>query len=94
MAVDRADSLGCADSFLGAPQSKVTFIGHGIGHELIEPPIIAQGKKDLLQPGMTIALEPKMVVENEFTAGVESVFVVTESGTRLLSRVPVEIFIC
>jgi len=94
MAVDRADFLGCADSFLGAPQSKVKFIGHGIGHELIEPPIIAQGKKDLLQPGMTIALEPKMVVENEFTAGIESVFVVTDSGTRLISRVPIQIFIC
>jgi Xaa-Pro dipeptidase len=94
MAVRRADSLGCADNFLGTLQRKVTFIGHGIGHELVEPPIIAQGKKDRLQPGMAIALEPKMVVENEFTAGIESVFVVTEDGTRLISRVPVSVFIC
>lgn len=94
MAVDRAASLGCSDSFLGAPGKKVRFIGHGIGHELIEPPIIAQGKKDILQPGMTIALEPKLVVKNEFIAGIESVFAVTGNGTRLISRVPVEIFIC
>ncbi|MEN8244162.1 MAG: Xaa-Pro peptidase family protein [Thermodesulfobacteriota bacterium] len=94
MAVDRAASLGCSDSFLGAPGSKVRFIGHGIGHELIEPPIIAQGKKDILQPGMTIALEPKLVVKNEFTAGIESVFAVTRNGTRLISRVPVQIFTC
>jgi len=93
LALERADSLGCAHSFLGAPGSKVRFIGHGIGHELVEPPIIAQGKQDVLQPGMTIALEPKMVVENEFTAGVESVFAVTTQGTRLISRVPVQIFI-
>ena len=94
MAVDRADSLGCSDSFLGTAGSKVRFIGHGIGLELIEPPIIAHGKEDILQPGMTIALEPKLVVENQFTAGIESVFKVTRNGTRLISRVPVQIFVC
>ena len=44
--------------------------------------------------GMTFALEPKFVCENEFTAGVESVFAVTENGSRLISKVPVEVFIC
>ncbi|MBW2296324.1 MAG: aminopeptidase P family protein [Deltaproteobacteria bacterium] len=94
LARDRAGVLGCADSFLGPHGSKVRFIGHGIGHELIEPPIIARGKKDVLMPGMTIALEPKLVVKNEFTAGIESVFAVTATGSRLISRVPVEVFIC
>jgi Xaa-Pro dipeptidase len=42
---------------------------------------------------MTFALEPKLVVENEFMVGVESVFEVTETGTRLISTVPVDIFI-
>ena len=42
---------------------------------------------------MTFALEPKMVFEDEFSAGIESVFVVTEQGGRLISKVPVEIFI-
>ena len=31
---------------------------------------------------------------DEFSAGVESVFLVTDQGTRLLSRVPAEVFIC
>jgi len=43
---------------------------------------------------MTFALEPKIVFQDEFIAGVESVFVVTEDGYRFLSKVPVEIFIC
>ena len=43
---------------------------------------------------MTIALEPKLVVKNEFIAGIESVFAVTDNGTRLISHVPVDIFIC
>jgi len=89
-----AEKLGCAESYLGAPGHKVSFIGHGIGLELIEPLIIARNKKELLEPGMIFALEPKMVYENEFCAGVESVFLVTEGGSRLISKVPVEVFVC
>ena len=89
-----AEKLGFADSYLGAPGYKVSFIGHGIGLEIIEPYIIARNRDDRLAPGMTFALEPKFVCENEFTAGVESVFAVTENGSRLISKVPVEVFIC
>ncbi len=89
-----ARSLGHAEPYLGAPGHKVSFIGHGIGLELIEPYILARGKDQRLEAGMTFALEPKMVYENEFAAGVESVFLVTETGSRLISKVPVEIFIC
>jgi Xaa-Pro aminopeptidase len=88
------EKLGLAESYLGPPGHKVSFIGHGIGLEIVEPFIIARNRHDQLEPGMTLALEPKFVCENEFTAGVESVFVVTENGTRLISTVPVEIFIC
>jgi Xaa-Pro aminopeptidase len=89
-----AEKLGFAESYLGPPEHKVTFIGHGIGLEIVEPYIIARNRDDQLAPGMIFALEPKFVCENEFSAGVESVFVVTEKGARLLSKVPVEIFIC
>lgn len=43
---------------------------------------------------MVFALEPKLVYRNEFAAGIESVFRVTENAGRLVSKVPVEIFIC
>jgi Xaa-Pro aminopeptidase len=89
-----AKALGYADSYLGPPGHKVVFIGHGIGLELIEPPIIAKNKEDRLEAGMTLALEPKLVYANEFAAGIESVFVVTASGARLISKVPVEVFVC
>jgi Xaa-Pro aminopeptidase len=89
-----AESLGYAEPYLGPPGLKVSFIGHGIGLELIEPPIIAKDKSDRLKPGMVFALEPKMVFQDEFAAGVESVFVVTETGARLISKVPVDIFVC
>ena len=94
ISVATAESLGYAKPYLGPPGYKVTFIGHGVGLELIEPPFIAKNKDDRLQPGMTFALEPKMVFHNEFSAGVESVFLVTDRGARLLSRVPAKVFIC
>jgi Xaa-Pro dipeptidase len=89
-----AAKLGYAESYLGIPEHKVSFIGHGIGLEIVEPHIIARNRKDRLEPGMVFALEPKFVYKNEFCAGIESVFLVTETGTRLISKVPVEVFIC
>jgi Xaa-Pro dipeptidase len=94
ISVSRARALGYADQYLGPEKYRVTFIGHGIGLELTEHPIIAKGRDDLLAPGMVFSLEPKMVFENEFSAGIESVFTVTETGHRLISKVPVDIFIC
>jgi Xaa-Pro aminopeptidase len=94
LSVRLAEKLGFADSYLGATGHKVSFIGHGIGLEIIEPYIIARNRNDQLEPGMTFALEPKFVYENEFAAGVESVFVVTENGARLISKIPVDVFIC
>ena len=89
-----AKSLGHETPYLGPPGHKVSFIGHGIGLELIEPYIMAKNRNHQLEAGMMFALEPKMVYKNEFAAGVESVFLVTETGSRLISKVPVEIFIC
>ena len=91
--LDLAKTLGYADQYLGPMGNKVAFVAHGIGLELVEPPFLAEGRHDLLEAGMTLALEPKMVFEGEFSAGIESVFVVTEKEGRLLSKTPAEIFI-
>jgi Xaa-Pro dipeptidase len=94
ISVSEAKRLGYARQYLGPDGYKVTFIGHGIGLELTEHPVIARDRDYILEPGMVFSLEPKMVFENEFSAGIESVFLVTETGHRLISRVPVDIFIC
>jgi len=94
LAVQTAETLGYAEQFLGPPGYKTAFIGHGVGLELVEPPIVARGRQDKLEPGMVLAIEPKMVFENRFIAGIESMVTITETGCRLLSRVPEEVFIC
>ncbi|MBN1628005.1 MAG: aminopeptidase P family protein [Deltaproteobacteria bacterium] len=94
ISVSKAKSLGYKEQYLGPEGYKVSFIGHGIGLELVEHPIIARDRDYRLEPGMTFSLEPKMVFENEFSAGIESVFVVTETGHRMISKVPADIFVC
>ncbi len=93
-ALTKAEKLGYAEPYLGPPGYKVQFIGHGIGLELIEQPILSAKDDSPLQPGMTFAIEPKMVFKNRFSAGVESVFTVTETGYRLISQIPLKVFVC
>jgi len=93
VSVDRAKALGYGETYLGPPGYKVSFVGHGIGLDLVEQPIISHKNKTLLQPGMTLAIEPKINFINEFGVGIESVFTVTETGCRIISRVPKKIFI-
>ena len=94
ISVKRAETLGVLPQYLGPEDEKVIFVGHGIGLELVEQPIIARGKGTVLEPGMTLSLEPKLVYRDRFSAGIESVFAVTETGCRLISRVPVDVIIC
>lgn len=94
IAIEKAHKFGYADQFLGPPGYKVRFIGHGIGLELVEPPILSKKNKAILKPGMTFSVEPKMVFKDRFSAGVETMFVVTDTGYRLISEVPTDIFVC
>ena len=73
---------------------KSIFIGHGIGIELVEDPIISKGKQDILKPGIVFAVEPKFNFKDEFAAGVESVIQITKDGACFLSTTPHKIFIC
>lgn len=87
-----AKSLRVEEEFLGLPKYKTKYIGHGIGIELVEPPIISGNSREPLEEGMVFALEPKLVSSKGFGAGVEAVFYVTKTGTELLSETPCEIF--
>lgn len=94
LAVAHARELGFEEAFLGLPGYKCSFVGHGIGAELVEPPFIARGRKERLVPGMTLALEPKMIFAGRFGAGIESVVQVTDTGHRMLTRIPARIMTC
>ncbi len=73
------------DGFMGWPQP-VPFVGHGLGLELDELPVIGRKSQIVLREGMVIAIEPKFIIPGEGLAGIENVFVVTKRGLERLTR--------
>ena len=82
---DVARRLGFEEQFMGPPDYKTRFIGHGIGLEIDEYPFIAQNHNYPLEAGMTFALEPKMVFPGEGAVGIENTFAVGEEGVEKLT---------
>ncbi|GAB6172322.1 hypothetical protein JCM15765_18000 [Paradesulfitobacterium aromaticivorans] len=59
-----------------------------------EQPTISKGSKEVLQPGMVVAIEPKLVFPGLGAVGVEDTVVVEgQEGARYLCPVPREIVI-
>jgi Xaa-Pro dipeptidase len=92
LALDVVKKAGLSEGFMGYPQP-VPFVGHGVGLELDEWPIIGRNSEHILENGMIIALEPKIIFPGEGVAGVENTFVVGERGMEKLARFPDEIVI-
>jgi len=69
-----------AVNFMGFGTRRVKFIGHGIGLNVDEYPVIAEGFTEPLQEGMTIALEPKKGIRGVGMVGIENTFIVTPKG--------------
>lgn len=72
------------DYFMGH-RHKVAFIGHGVGIELNEGPVIMDRNKALLEENMTIALEPKFVIPEVGAVGCENTYVVRPDGLENLT---------
>lgn len=72
------------DYFMGHRQ-KAGFVGHGVGIEINEQPVIAPRSRDVLEVGMVFALEPKFVIPGVGPVGVENTYLVTEEGVEKLT---------
>lgn len=89
-AIDMVTKAGFADYFMGAGQ-KAKFIGHGIGLEINEAPVLAPRMKQELEPGMVFALEPKIVLPGIGPLGIENSWAVTVDGVEKLTLCKEEI---
>lgn len=79
-----AEAAGLGANFMGVPGEQAKFVGHGVGLELDEMPVLAQGFKVPLQLNQTIAIEPKFVLPGAGVVGIENTFAVgCEGGVRL-----------
>lgn len=78
-AMEIVEKFGLKDYFMGH-RSQASFIGHGVGIELNELPVVMAKSKDRLEKNMTLALEPKFVLPKIGAVGVENTYVVKENG--------------
>lgn len=72
------------DYFMGTKQ-QAKFIGHGVGLEINEPPVLAPRSKELLLTNTVFALEPKFVIPGVGAVGYENTYLVKEDGLENLT---------
>lgn len=85
------EMLGYKD-FLGGPNGgKCGFVGHGVGLELDEYPVLAPLDHQILE-NMTIAVEPKMIYPGLGVLGIEDTFLTGRGGAERLTNMPREIW--
>ncbi len=71
-----AEKAHLEEYFMGHGESQVSFIGHGIGLEINELPVITPRHRGLLKEGMVFAFEPKFVLPPYGAVGIEVDFIV------------------
>jgi len=83
--------LGYLDYLGGTNGNKCGFVGHGVGLELDEYPVI--GPLDhKLQNNMAIAIEPKMFYPDKGVLGIEDTYLTTPGGAVSLTHMPRDIW--
>ena len=85
-AAAKATEEGLGDFFMGYGEGQVKFIGHGIGLEIDEYPVISPHFDAVLEKGMVLALEPKFVFPDKGVVGLEDDYQVTSNGLKRLTR--------
>ncbi len=86
-AMEIVEEEGLLDYFMGHRQ-KVAFIGHGVGIQLNEAPVLTPRSRDELQENMTIAIEPKFVIPHVGAVGVENTYIVRADGLENITIFP------
>ncbi len=91
LAASMAEKAGLDSNFMGHRQH-AGFVGHGVGIEVNELPVIAPRSRDILQPGNVIAIEPKFVLPGVGAVGIENTYLVKDGGSmECLTVAPEEI---
>ncbi len=80
-----AEDAGVADRFMGTDEGRVRFVGHGVGLELDELPVLAPKQTAPLALGNVIAIEPKLFYPGRGAVGLENTYLVGENGLERLT---------
>ena len=90
-AYSKAKGAGLEEFFMGFGQGKVSFLGHGLGLEINELPVITKKHGVVLQEGMVFACEPKFTIPHKGAIGIEVDFIVKKHGLERVTKTPIEL---
>jgi Xaa-Pro aminopeptidase len=90
--IDHVAKMPFAPHFMGAGENQVRFVAHSVGLELDEIPVIAPKFDTPLEPGVVLAVEPKVFYPGLGGVGVENTYVITDGVCERLTRSPMQIF--
>jgi Xaa-Pro dipeptidase len=88
-----AEDMGLIDNFMGVGSERGSYIGHSIGLELDEWPVLGAGYHEPLPVGAVITIEPKFMVPGQGAVMVEDDIVVTPSGHEVIGTLERELFV-
>ncbi|MCE5282690.1 MAG: Xaa-Pro peptidase family protein, partial [Deltaproteobacteria bacterium] len=90
-ALEMAKKAGLEENFMGHGEGQVAFIGHGLGLEINELPIMTARHRRVLEEGMVFAFEPKFVLPNCGAVGIEIDLIVRSHGLERVTTSPTDI---
>lgn len=76
-----AESMGYGEHLMGMQPDQSKFLGHSVGLQLDESPVVARGFDRPLVDNGVMAIEPKLVF-NDGSIGVEDTWVKTKQGMK------------
>jgi Xaa-Pro aminopeptidase len=92
-AEEKAKKAGLEGYFMGFGPGKVSFVGHGLGLEINELPVITPRHHIFLQEGMVFAFEPKFIFPGEGAIGIEVDYIVRKDKLERVTRTPIDLVI-
>jgi Xaa-Pro dipeptidase len=89
----KAKAAGLEEYFMGFGPGKVSFVGHGLGLEINELPVITPRHHIVLQEGMVFAFEPKFILPGEGAIGIEVDYIVRKDRLERVTRTPIDLVV-
>jgi Xaa-Pro dipeptidase len=90
-ALRRVKTAGLEAHFMGFGDGQVSFVGHGVGLEINELPVITARHHTILKEGMVVAFEPKFIFPGRGVVGIEVDFIVRKDRLERITGTPIDL---
>jgi Xaa-Pro dipeptidase len=90
----RVDDSPYGAGFMGTGDNHLRYVGHGVGLELDEWPVLSSGSNAIIEAGMTLAIEPKIFFPERGGVGIENMYLITGTGFEKLTPFREDIIYC